>query len=291
MTSVLTLNAGLMRLGLFGAPLFEPAPFIPERYAGLADALQRVDADIVALQEIYRRQHKDGLAEDLAGLYPHVAQPHRPPWPLIDSGLMVLSKFPLHDFRLEQFRAGTPEERWLTYRGWMNGCIDTPDIGRVRLLNYHTTAGGLHRDPESALQDSRRRDQIDEVLQDAEGSTAADVQVLVGDLNAGPPASLDNYRQLAKAGFVDTYAPTGDRSAPGYVTWDSQQPLNIKGPHSFQKAQRIDQIFVRRSDLAQVSVTESVCVLDNPVVETRRGLTPVSDHYGVLARLDANRND
>lgn len=286
MTSVLTLNAGLMRLGLFGAPLFEPAPFIPERYARLADALRRVDADVVALQEVYRRRHKDGLVEDLAGLYPHVALPPRPLWPMVDSGLMVLSKFPLRDFRLEQFKAGTPEECWLTYRGWMNGCVDTPDIGSMRLLNYHTTAGGLHRDPESVLQDGRRRDQIDELLQDADASAAADILVLTGDLNAGPPASLDNYRQLAKAGFVDTYAPTGDRAGPGYVTWDSQQPLNIKGPHSFQKAQRIDQIFVRRSDLAQISVTEARCVLDDPVVETRRGLTPVSDHYGVLAVLE-----
>ena len=286
MTSILTLNAGLIRLGLFGVPLFEPAPFIPARFAGLADALARVDADIVALQEVYRRSHKEKLTEDLAALYPHVALPPRPLWPVIDSGLMILSKYPTHGFRLEQFKAGTPEERWLSYRGWMNGCIDTPDIGTVRLINYHTTAGGLHRDPESALQDNRRRDQIDEIVLDAADSPATDVQVLLGDLNAGPPASLDNYRQLAKAGFVDTFAPSGDRLAEGYVTWDSQQPLNIKGPHSFQKAQRIDQIFVRRSDLARLSIVESRCVLNEPVVETRRGSVAVSDHYGVLTELD-----
>lgn len=285
MTTILTLNAGLIRLSLFGIPFFEPAPLIPQRFAGLAESLRDQGADIVALQEIYRRPHKQALAEALFDMYPHAAIPARPARPLLDSGLMLLSKFPVRDFVLNRFRAGTPEERRLTWRGWMSGWIDTPDLGSIRLLNYHTTAGGLHRDPEADLQNARRSAQIDEILSDADAHEDADVIVLTGDLNAGPPASLENYRQILRAGYLDTYAPNGERKSPPYVTWDSRQPLNVKGPHNFQKAQRIDQIFVRRADADRLNIHESQCVLHEPRIETARGPVSVSDHYGVQATV------
>jgi len=285
MTKILSFNAGLMRLDLLGLPLFQPAPLIPLRYAALAGALAGTGADILALQEVYRRDYKEGLAEALAADYPHVYIPPRPPSPLLDSGLMMVSKHPLRDFTLLRFKTGTPEERWLSYRGWLNGCVETPDVGTLRLLNYHTTAGGLFRDPESDVQNNRRRTQIDEILADAAETPDGETLVLLGDLNAGPPASMENYRQVLGAGFIDTYAPNGDRAGEGYVTWDSQQPLNAKGPHSFQKAQRIDQIFIRRADAASLSLAESQCVLHAADVATKKGDVTVSDHYGVLAEL------
>ena len=48
--SLLTLNCGLLKIGLFGRPILQPAPFIDERLAALPAALRGVDADIIALQ-------------------------------------------------------------------------------------------------------------------------------------------------------------------------------------------------------------------------------------------------
>lgn len=284
--TLLTLNCGLLRLGLLGRALLEPAPFIAERLAALPAALRAVDADIIALQEIYRIAHKRWVMAALADRWPHATYPAKKPWLKLDCGLLVLSRFPIAAHAFFPFKAAPGDERRFVHRGFLATDHDVPVMGRVRLLSFHTTAGGLRHDPEAALTDAVRGRQIDEIIDHAERD-AATPHVLIGDLNAGQPVSMGNYQQVLDRGYVDLYVKARGPAAAHDVTWDSRQPLNRRGPHAHQRPQRIDHIFLHRRWLDRIAVADARIVLTEPSVAVAGGArVSVADHYGVWARLE-----
>ena len=287
--SLLTLNCGLLRIGALGRVLLEPAPFIAERLAALPAALRQVDADIVALQEIYKNAHKRAVMSALADRWPHAAFPQGRPPHKIDSGLLVLSRHPMPAARFHPFKDAPRDERYFVHRGAFETVHEAPGFGSLRLLSFHTTAGGTRHDPESVMADTIRGRQIDAILGLAERGPADQAAVLIGDLNAGPPVSMDNYRQVIARGYADLFAEgAGETAAASAVTWDSQQPLNKRGPHNHQRPQRIDHIFLKRDWLARWRVAEARIVLTEPVVSVPgEGRVTVADHYGVYVRLAA----
>lgn len=287
--SLLTLNCGLLRIGALGRALLEPAPFIAERLAALPAALREVDADIVALQEIYKTAHKRAVMRALADRWPHADYPRGRPPHKLDSGLLVLSRFPMPAARFHPFRDAPRDEKFFVHRGAFETVHETPGFGSLRLLSFHTTAGGTRHDPESAAADAIRARQIDTILDLAERGAGEAAALLIGDLNAGPPVSMDNYRQVTARGYADLFAEgAGAAAAASAVTWDSQQPLNRRGPHNHQRPQRIDHIFLKRAWLRRWRVAEARIVLTEPVVPVAgEGRVTVADHYGVFVRLAA----
>ncbi len=287
--SLLTLNCGLLRIGALGRALLEPAPFIAPRLAALPAALRDVDADIIALQEIYKVSHKRAVMKALADRWPHADFPRGRPPHKLDSGLLVLSRFPIADARFHPFKEAPRDEKFFVHRGVFETTHETPEFGPLRLLSFHTTAGGTRHDPESAEADAFRARQIDAILDLADDGAPHSTAVLIGDLNAGPPVSMGNYRQVLARGYADLFAASvGEAAAAGAVTWDSQQPLNKRGPHSHQRPQRIDHIFLKRERLARWRVAEARIVLTEPVVSVPGvGNVTVADHYGVFVRLAA----
>ncbi len=279
---LLTWNTGLLRIRAFGRTLMEPAPYVEERAAHLAGALRRVDADIVALQEIYKARHKRQLVESLADLYPHVWHRRTAGEIRLDSGLMILSRWPIAGGGAEAFRVNTPEERWFTHRGLLWAEVTTPDVGRLRVVTFHATAGGVTAGPEAPRTDRRRAAQIDQILDVARRGGDGRV-VLMGDLNAGPEASPANYRRLLDGGYVDLAAAAG---GPGLATWDIDQPLNRGGARAYRRPQRIDHLLLPRDLARRFRVTAAEVVLREAVVPVPGGgRVPVSDHYGLACTL------
>ena len=286
--SLLTLNCGLLRISALGRTLLEPAPFIADRLAALPAALRAVDADIVALQEIYKVAHKRQVMKALADRWPHAAFPQRRPLHKLDSGLLVLSRFPIADARFHPFKAAPRDEKAFVHRGCFETIHAVPGFGPMTLLSFHTTAGGTRHDPESVVADSIRGQQIDAILGLAERAPDSPA-ILIGDLNAGPPVSMANYRQVVARGYADLFAEgVGEAAAASAVTWDSRQPLNRRGPHGHQRPQRIDHIFLKHSWLERWRVAEARLVLTEPNVPIPGGeRVTVADHYGVFVRLAA----
>lgn len=285
--SFLTLNCGLLRIGALGRTLLQPAPFIAERLAALPAALRSVDADIVALQEIYKVAHKREVMAALADRWPHAAFPRGRPLHKLDSGLLVLSRFPIAEAAFHPFKVGPRDEKAFVHRGVFATTHDIPGLAQIRLLSFHTTAGGTRHDPESAEADALRAVQIDAILDRAEDGMKDAATFLIGDLNAGPPVSMGNYRQVIARGYADLFAEgVGEAAAATAVTWDSQQPLNRRGPHAHQRPQRIDHVFVKRAWLDTWRVADARLVLNEPIVPLPDGgRVTVADHYGVYVRL------
>jgi hypothetical protein len=98
---------------------------------------------------------------------------------------------------------------------------------------------------------------------------------------------MSNYRQVIERGYADLFADgAGAAAAAIAVTWDSQQPLNRRGPHTHQRPQRIDHVFAKPRDAWRVA--EARLVLTEPTVSVPGGnRVTVADHYGVYVRLAA----
>lgn len=260
---LLTFNAGLLRAA---GGLLQPAPFVAERRAAMPAALHATGADLLLLQEVY----DDESRRALAAAFPHAATPPRVRRLGLQNGLMFLSREPLRA-TFHRFRHGTAEERLLDRKGF--AVVQLPPL---MVVNFHTTAGGLRRRPESVVVERIRARQIEQMLAAVANAEAC---VLAGDLNAGPGVSDANYRQLERAGFRDAYALGHPRSTA--ATWDPANPLNARGPHHASPPQRCDHIFVRGA----IEVVESAIVLNESVVKVGERRVTLSDHYGVSATL------
>jgi len=281
--SLLTYNTGLLR-----APVrrLDPIPHVDARLAVIPAEILRLEADVVALQEVFQPRDRSAILARVRTRYPHVG--HVPAARArFDAGLLTLSRHPLRA-RVELFRDGPWSERFLSNKGALVTEIDLPDGASVTVINQHATAGGFFALPESPRAEAMRRGQMDQLIAIARG--ARGTVLLVGDFNAGPGAAEANYRQLEASGFTDLFAHLhGDDTA---CTWDPNNALNASGFHRTCPPQRIDHVFVRAEDvrLGRVTPRRVRIVLDRPLVRTATGVTVTpSDHYGLHAEVEIAR--
>ena len=102
--------------------------------------------------------------------------------------------------------------------------------------------------------------------------------MLVGDLNAGPETSVNNYQQLASAGYHDLFATI---QAKG-ISWDPANPLVEQGLESHLPAQRIDHVFTDRALFECLDVIEAKIIFTEHCVPTAESAVPLSDHYALV---------
>ena len=283
-----TLNTDLLDVRLFGLlPVYPAAPHVEERLAALPEALAEVEADVVCLQEVFRKPHRAYLAASLEAPYPFAAGLRSPGMPL-GRGLMVLSRHPIDSARLIEFRAAFAEERLAIRKGMLDCVVRLPDLGRCRVINVHLAGGGLFGHPESVRAEDLQRRQIAELLRRA-GEPGPDVTIIAGDFNCGPHSSLANYLQVVEAGFRDAFAaaPTGAAAARD-VTWAPANPLITGQGERALPPQRIDHVFLSRDGADRCRLGPARIVLrDAPVRLAHGRRVPVSDHYGLLAEIAA----
>lgn len=277
MARVLTLNAYLLDVRLFGhIRVYKAAPHIEPRRKALLKALHDSGADIVCLQEVFRRPHRAALADGLKTVFPHAAGIDHPGIPL-GTGLLMLSRHPIREVSPREFRAAFFEERLAIRMGMLDCVIELPDLGPTRVIDFHLCAGGLKHHPEALPAEAVRSRQIGELLAAAHAPGPKSV-VLAGDLNSGPHTSPANYRQVLAGGFRDALAETGSEA----FTWDPANPMITGELNRSLPPQRIDHVFLR----GPIAATAAGLALHEPRAELPDGRhVPVSDHFGLLAEI------
>lgn len=280
MIRILSLNVGLLDF-LFGR--IRPTPFVEERLKALPQALIELDADIVALQEIYSDRHCRWLQAAVAKHFPYVGRVSAGALSGLANGLLVLSRYPL-EARLTLFDSAPIDEWLFDHKGVLRTEISLPS-GRLILYNLHTTAGGLFHHPEHINSDRHRQRQLIQVFELAAHDKDALV-LIVGDVNAGPGVSDGNYRLFEENNYLDLHhlANAGVEEA----TWEPNNPLNFNGPHRTSPPQRIDHVFARAEDirLKRFVPSSSRIVLREARVGVSDGSRVcVSDHFGVMTHI------
>ena len=220
----------------------------------VAEIIRRVEPDVVALQEVQRRQVAR-LAAALSMSSTRWAFKH---WPFSKrpEGLAVLSPHRL--VRAERFRL---RRAW--FWSWKRrvGIDATIDSGGrlVRVLDVHLTS---HDDAEQ-----RVREAATLVARAAARQTAP---IIVGDLNDGPDLSAP--AELTRAGWVDAWAAVHDPDDIGATNWTPGERTG-RPP-----TQRLDYVFAPPG-----AVVRSCAVAVGPAdLDRAAGL---SDHLPVAATV------
>ena len=223
----------------------------PERQPVLAEAIRKVAADFVCLQEAVQ----PGLLDSLG--YPSQFYAK-------EGGLAILSRFPARSHREITYRTVSPLE---PYR--RQALLVELQVGTTHLWVVNTHLAWKAED------EATRLAQIEELLEKV--TPLAPHLLLSGDFNASPEQAP--IRRLAESGFRDLFA-TLNRSELG-ITWDNRNPYIQSHSVRFPD-RRIDYLFLHADAFTHIHPRSCQVVCRNPEMS---GLFP-SDHYGVLATLD-----
>jgi len=171
---------------------------------GVVAALTDESVDVVALQEVRRRQAVE-LADRLGGLHVRWLLKHRP-WgamaPRLAEGLAVLSRYPVVS---ESTASLTPEVGLNTHRRRvLQEVVLDVDGEHVRVVNVHLDSARSDRRAEQAQRAAA-------LLGVAAASGGTDRTVLAGDLNTGDERGV--LEPFARLSLVD--APAGATSPAG----------------------------------------------------------------------------
>jgi endonuclease/exonuclease/phosphatase family metal-dependent hydrolase len=202
---------------------------------------------------------------------------------------MFFSRFPILRSTFTPCR-GAP---WWTGPLWKQGFlaveVDLPVIGCTRLINVHVAASLPFGDPRSAMSEANRSLEFDQLIATASAENQA--AILVGDFNTSETVYPEKYDRIIKAGYADAFV-LANKSAPtvGTITWDSANPLNIKGRFRDFPSQRIDHVFVHEAYLQSLTPIAAQVVLQDRNIRLKSGkYSSLSDHYGMLVTLRRRR--
>ena len=279
MFKVLTFNAAILDIKFLGYSFYRPLAHIETRLNALVTELEAGAADIVFLQEMFHRDKQDSLCHRLQKYYPYNMGVNSPGWKFrLGNELLTLPRYPLINARLVRFKNAPAEELRHTSKGFYHMQTKLPSLGLVNLINFHMSAGGKHAQLEAPAMENIREKQITQLIDYTSG---LDRMILAGDLNAGPEASIDNYKQVLDAGFFDLFVAGGGHG----MSWDPDNALVRQGSESYLCAQRIDHIFADESLFEEIKPMGAEIVFKDHCISSGDGPIPISDHYGLTVDM------
>ncbi len=284
--SILSFNAGLLDLRIHGETKLMPTAFIEERTKKIPSALLAEDADVIALQEVYEKEHIDFLIRELKSTYPHYFFQHNSRLKL-NNGLMLFSKYPLLDRKgMSQDEKGPFDEAWLADRSLISSAIEV-NGKRISIVNLHATSGGtLYAQDDDNINQARQK-QLQKAI-DLANTYQTDYQIILGDMNAGPTIAPSNHQHVLSQGYVDAHGELIEyqKTDKSNSTWDGGNPLNAMRGYDASIQQRIDLIYLSDALKKAVELTGAQQLYSEDSVKIDEQLSvPLSDHYGVIVNM------
>jgi endonuclease/exonuclease/phosphatase family metal-dependent hydrolase len=287
---ITSFNVGLLDVYFCKFKLFEFSPFTRVRAKALPDLLAKHETDIFCLQELYHPSDYAFIRNTLQEAFPYSFRKLSFQSSRLGSGLAIFSRFPLLDCNEQKFNTQAFDEGFFSMKSYQSVLIDSGHQFPFRLVNTHTTAGGIWSHPESKRADEIREGQLFE-LANAIKSDKNHSTVVAGDLNCGPETSKANFDYLVSYGALIDFQPkekSKHAELTNPVSWSCENPLNRNGPHRSSPSQRIDHILIT-SDLGLHAYLDRKIVFTEPTIMLTDGSRiPISDHFGVQATLQIN---
>ncbi len=239
-----------------------------DRFDQIIEVIRKEDPDVLILQEIYDALLAERIIETLKGEYAHFFLHLGSNSIGIGSGVMILSKCPVHEFRFASFAVGEIPKM---NRGFAeivvkkDGKENTPF---VRLIGTHLHHGS------GEVNDQIRMCQVAQLVHDVAQKTLKIPTVVAGDWNIEKESSvgrsLDGYFEHGYQGE--------DPTCTNLLTeqWD-QKKCAVPG-------ERIDYISLLKDDQAKRVSLEDVRLVKafDDVYDTK---TALSDHHGLVATI------
>jgi endonuclease/exonuclease/phosphatase family metal-dependent hydrolase len=222
------------------------------RYPQIARELERLDPDIVLLQEAWTAEAKKSAPANGSWW---IARGGGQNTFFQQCGLMTLSKYPIIGGGFYPFSQAALPDR-LVRKGILKTTLSLPGGPILNVWNVHLQAGS----PVAI-----RRSQIQELVARVHAAEDGQIADLVGgDFNCTPESAL--YRELEQALGPTTYELAG---AKPFVTWNNLSAKPGAG-------QTLDYIFVRASRALQSVKAFTRVAFAGPSPAQR-----LSDHFGL----------
>lgn len=275
---ILSLNLGLFNFQICGISLFKPTKHISKRLKYIPKEIIKTSSDIVALQEIYNKKHQEYVINKLKSKYPYHFLKKEAGFKF-DSGLMILSKYPITNGAYHPFNENSFDEKIFINKGFLSCDISIKYFGKIHFINTHLTAGGAFNEQDSKKIIKIRNAQITQIHETLLKNNSP--TVILGDFNTDPQIATSNYQNLINNGFVNSYSKSGLDN----YTWDNKIYLNKIGTHSNSISQRVDHIFLQNTLLKKVNILSSEIIFNEPVFELNGNKIHLSDHFGIQTEL------
>jgi endonuclease/exonuclease/phosphatase family metal-dependent hydrolase len=231
----------------------------PGRYARIERELERLDPDVVLLQEAWTAKARKSAPANGHWCVARAAWQHTF---FQQSGLMTLSRFPIIGGQFYPFSRAAFPDRFVN-KGVLKTTVRLANGQVLNIWNVHLQDGG------SAAIRASQVGQLVARVKAAEDGQLADI--VAGDFNCTPDSPL--YRELS-----DAFGPSAqDLSGKSpFVTFDG---LSGKGG----PRETLDHIFIRRS-----SPFQSVRASSHVAFSAARREERLSDHFGIEAVLNVS---
>jgi endonuclease/exonuclease/phosphatase family metal-dependent hydrolase len=226
------------------------------RYPRIARELERLDPDVVLLQEAWTAKARTAVPTNGNWSVARAAGQHTF---FQQSGLVTLSKFPIIGGEFYPFSRAAFPDRFVN-KGLLKVTVQMPGGRVLNVWNVHLQDGGSAE---------IRLSQVRELVSRVEATEDGQIADLVGgDFNCTPGCPL--YSEL-----TNSLGPTVQQLSGGtpFVTWDG---LSVK-PGA---GQTLDHIFIRGKRAFQVVSAVPHVAFSAPSLEER-----LSDHFGIEAAL------
>lgn len=274
--TLLTFNCALLRVGIPGVYMFESVPHTTERAAAIAESLSRIEADIIALQEVYMQRDIKLIRRILAQTFPFVYVPDDRRWHALSSGLAIFSRTPILNASFQHFTRGSIGERVFGSKGVARIDVQVSEKTRICVENVHLCNGDLFAPEKSSRGKPHRVAQMRELI----AKTPQHMPVLiVGDMNGTSRDEQDALQVLRRAGYTDL---SQDNLSPTYCR------ENYFNRHTGDDAagEVIDHAFAnpKMSQLIHLA-TVSTRFMEHDVNVKNGTLVPRSDHYAKYVYL------
>ena len=247
-----------------------------QRIRQIAEYLQRLDAEIICLQESFDVHHRRVLYEYL-GLERYYAsggfeETRKVPFASFDTtgGLVIFSKFPIIQYKFIPFNQFTPSLiEHIGRKGVLEAIIETP-YGVIQVFNIHLHVG------KNFLAHSIRVKQLKSVLKRMKSQPNLPI-ILAGDFNEN--ALMDQKK------FVTMLQSRRLTHSLQFEQYEFMPSYRIKNPFVNNWLNRSR--YSRRLDYILVSLTEE---FDLKVVqyEPMYLIPPLSDHDPVFLSLSSD---
>jgi endonuclease/exonuclease/phosphatase family metal-dependent hydrolase len=247
---------------LHGFPRFS---HLGERLAVISNEIERLDADIVCLQEVPWAPTIGSAASYLAertGLNHVYLRANGNRWAILfEEGEAILSRYPLRDVTFTEL---SPQAGFFEHRMVLEAIVTTP-WGDASVFVTHLTNGDAEVNRAQA-----------ESLMAFVNSHGHHAAIIAGDFNATEDSpQIEFIGQRAE----DVWR-LANRQREGFTCCVDDLTSETPG----QLENRIDYLFLLGGPDLGVGVSDCEVVLDQPV-QTARGWIWASDHAGLLAAL------
>ena len=274
---IVSLNTWLLETPWVGLNLSKD---LSQRFKKLPFELLKQNADIIFLQEVWKKRFKRSLTKALEshGYYSDF-QSHK--WMTnMDHGLMIFSRFPIVHKEILSFKETTRFDEKFVKKGALHIVIKHPELGEVSLYNTHLGAMSFENDSYHSDHLERHRRQRKKLMDFISSSHQNRPFLLGADLNISPTIQdgpREDYREFIETLFLED---TWDYKNHHGHTYSLSNPYVGSGTNSsFKVSEKIDYIFFSKNSPFKTQRSELVF---NKPLDSGHFL---SDHFGLFSEL------